>query len=182
MECPACRYLNLPGDDECEECCCSLTHEAAPRAITPIEVSLIEETVERLHPAPAVSISFDTTLSVAIERMREKEIGCLLVTKENGGLCGILTERDLLYKVTEVDLDLDKSLVGDYMTSGPETIQREEPLARALHLMMVGGYRHLPLVDENGRPDGIVSSRDIINFIEFHTHDCADPDANVGSL
>ena len=49
------------------------------------------------------------------------------------------------------------------MTRDPETIRPAHPLAHAVHLMVVGDLRYLPLVDENGRPSGIIDSRDLID-------------------
>jgi CBS domain-containing protein len=51
------------------------------------------------------------------------------------------------------------------MTGDPETTKLEHPLAHAIHRMVVGDHRHLPLVDADGRPAGIVSSRDIVNYL-----------------
>jgi CBS domain-containing protein len=50
------------------------------------------------------------------------------------------------------------------MTSEPETLGPDDMLAVALHKMDVGGYRHLPVV-ENGVPTGIISVRDLIRHI-----------------
>jgi CBS domain-containing protein len=51
------------------------------------------------------------------------------------------------------------------MTPKPETIEPERPLAYALQRMTVGDLRHLPLVDEENRSVGVISSRDIINHL-----------------
>lgn len=166
MHCPVCSHPNLPGADECEECQSSLTQDDVPQATTPIELSLMEESIECLQPAEAVSVSGDTSVMAAIDIMREKGIGCLLVTDEGGRLSGILTERDLLYKVAGEALDLNRCTVARFMTPKPETLQPDQLLACALHHMMVGDYRHLPLTDDHGRPVGIISSHDVISFIE----------------
>jgi CBS domain-containing protein len=50
------------------------------------------------------------------------------------------------------------------MTTSPETVGPDDPLAAALYKMDVGGYRHLPVVAE-GMPIGIISVRDVIRHV-----------------
>ena len=167
MLCPSCGHDNLPGADHCAECQTSLMQEDVPVALirTRIEQSLSEDTVESLRPATAVSVAEDTPLDAAVRIMREKRIGCLLVTDAGGKLSGILTERDLLNKVAGQVDDLARHAVREFMVPRPETVRADELLAYALQRMKVGDHRHLPLVDEEGRPTQIISSRDIINYL-----------------
>ena len=51
------------------------------------------------------------------------------------------------------------------MTADLKTLGRKEALGTAIHLMTGGGYRHLPLVDEDGRLAGVVSARDLILYL-----------------
>jgi CBS domain-containing protein len=51
------------------------------------------------------------------------------------------------------------------MTPDPETLRPDHGIALALNRMTDGGYRHIPLVDAEGRPVGIVAMRDIVRFI-----------------
>jgi CBS domain-containing protein len=167
MLCPCCGHENLPGADHCEECQTSLAHEevSLQEAKTRIARSLGEDTVGCLQHAEVVSVPEDTTLAAAVETMRAKRVGCLLVTDAAGRLAGILTERDMLEKVALEITDLSEHPVRDFMTPDPETIRLDHPLAHALQRMMVGDLRYLPLVDEEGRPTRMVSSRDIIGHI-----------------
>jgi CBS domain-containing protein len=165
----SCGHDNLPGADHCEECHASLTHEDVPlaRIESAIEHSLSQDRVQNLNPAEAISLPEDTSLEVAVRTMREQKIGCLLVTDREGKLSGIFTERDLLYKVAGRTEDLAAHPVRQYMTHRPEVVRGDRLLASALQRMMVGDLRHLPLVDERGRPQKILSSRDIINYVAF---------------
>ncbi|NQT16653.1 MAG: CBS domain-containing protein [Planctomycetes bacterium] len=167
MECPSCGHDNLPGADHCAECQTSLTQEDVPVALirSRIEHSLSEDTIETLHPAAAVSVGEDTPLDEAVGIMRDKKIGCLLVTDSRGKLSGILTERDLLNKVAGRVDDLASHTVREFMALRPETVRADQLLAYALQRMKVGDLRHLPLIDDQGRPKEIISSRDIINYL-----------------
>ena len=78
---------------------------------------------------------------------------------------GIFTERDLLNRVAGKRLDWGSCRVADYMTRGPETLRPDDRIAWALNLMHLGGYRHVPLTDLEGKPIGIVSVKNIVEFI-----------------
>jgi CBS domain-containing protein len=112
----------------------------------------------------AISVPEDTSLDAAIQIMRNKKIGCVLVTDADGKLCGIFTERDVLYKLAGKVDDLAARPVSQYMTPDPEVVQESQLLASALQRMMVGDLRHLPIVDEQGHPTKILSSRDVIGY------------------
>ena len=88
-------------------------------------------------------------------------MGCVLVVDDDR-LTGILTERDLLLKMEGADL---AESVARFMTPDPETLQLDDPIVWALNRMAVGGYRHVPLVDDEGRPVGILSVKDIVHYI-----------------
>ena len=167
MQCPSCGCENLPGADECVECLTSLTQEDVPAAAirSQIEKSLCKDKVATLCPQTAVWVPQDTPLDVAVHMMRQKQIGCLLVTDETGALCGILTERDLINKVVGIVDDLSAETVSPFMTGRPETVQADQLLATALQRMMVSDLRYLPLVDEETHPEEIISSRDIIAYL-----------------
>ncbi len=173
MKCPACGYENLAGADACENCGTSLTQEDVPQAGTKIERSLMEDPVECLQPIRPLTVDTQTSLQDAIQLMRNHGIGCVLITANDGKLTGILTERDLLQKVAGQGLDLGHCVVGDFMSAAPESSKPEHPLGYALQRMIVSDIRYLPIVDDNDRPAGIVSSRDVIAYMakQFQTAD-----------
>jgi CBS domain-containing protein len=167
MLCPGCGHDNLPGADQCAECQTSLTQEDVPTAVirSRIEKSVMEDRVKTLDPVEAISVAEDTTLDAAVQTMRARRIGCVLVTDPSGKLCGILTERDLVTRIAGQVEDLSAHTVSQFMTHRPETVQADQLLASALQSMMVGDLRYLPLVDDEGRPTRILSSRDIIRYL-----------------
>ena len=166
MKCPSCGHQNLPGIDACEQCQTSLTQEDVRKVQTDVERSLMEEQIKSLQPVEPLTVDIGTTLQQAIQIMRNKHIGCVVVTGDAGKLAGILTERDLLQKVAGQHLDHSQCRVEDFMSPAPESSKSEHPLAYALHRMIISDIRYLPLVDENDRPEGIISSRDVIAYIK----------------
>jgi CBS domain-containing protein len=107
----------------------------------------ILEPLRVLNPRSPLSVAPTATLREAVTIMREHHIGCVLVV-EHDRLKGILTERDLLLKMEGAALD---EPVARFMTADPETLELDDPIVWALNRMSVGGYRHVPLVDREGR-------------------------------
>ena len=167
MDCPCCGHDNIPGVDYCEDCGNSLMRADVDRAQMQDRIarSLGEDRVSDLGPLPGVFVSPEAPLTEGLHTMRDKEVGCLLVTNAEGKLVGILTERDLLVRVAAADQDVEKLTIGNVMTDRPDTVQPNHIMAYALHRMMVGNYRYLPLVDENGKPAGIISCSHIIRYL-----------------
>lgn len=106
----------------------------------------------------------ETTVAGAITAMRAAKIGSVLVTK-GGTLTGIFTERDALNRLALGELDPRKTPLSAVMHDRPETLTLDDEIGYALRIMSHGGYRHVPLVDKDGRPVGVVSVRDIVDFI-----------------
>jgi CBS domain-containing protein len=130
-----------------------------------VEDSVLQDPVNALKFRSPVTIPVDGKLGLALDRMVEHRVGALLVVDANGCLVGILTERDYLRKVVGVVADYAHRPLRDYMTPDPETVGADDRMALALQKMDVGGYRHLPVVEEDGRPVGLISVRDVLRHI-----------------
>jgi CBS domain-containing protein len=107
-----------------------------------------------------VTAAADITVAAAARLMKEHRVGAILVVQD-GRLAGIFTERDALFRVIAEGRDPAATRVAEVMTADPRTIAPDRPFGHALHLMYEGGFRHVPVVD-NGRPLGVVSSRDAL--------------------
>lgn len=108
-----------------------------------------------------ISADKNMTVRAACRLMAGNKIGALLVL-EDQKILGIFTERDALNKILAAGLDPDKTLLAQVMASEPQTIRANKPLAYALHMMAEGGFRHVPVVDEDGLAIGMVSARDAL--------------------
>jgi CBS domain-containing protein len=82
-------------------------------------------------------------------------------------LVGIFTERDLMRRVLAPRLPLTVSL-GSCMTAGPVVVRPKDSVATAVRHMEEGGYRHLPVVDEAGKPLGMLSVKRIVHYLAEH--------------
>jgi CBS domain-containing protein len=101
------------------------------------------------------------SVSQATKLMRDKNLGALLVVSD-GRLVGIFTERDALYRVLAEGLDPNVTTLQEVMTADPMTLGPERTYGHALLVMYENGFRHIPVV-ENGRPVGIISSRNAMD-------------------
>ena len=113
---------------------------------------------------PAICVPPTTSVRDAIQRMQDQGVGCVLV-EAAGALVGIFTERDVLTKVVGATLDLDTAPVGSLMTPDPEALRPDDRVQYALNKMTVGGFRHIPLVDDDNRPVGVVSMRNVVDHM-----------------
>ena len=116
--------------------------------------------VEAHMSSDLVTVGRDELLVAAAARMAERRVGAALVL-DGERLVGILTERDVLNAVAAGGVE--SAVVSSWMTHGPETIEPGDTTEHAAVLMIHGGFRHLPVVDE-GRPLGILSIRDLVRI------------------
>lgn len=124
---------------------------------------ILASTVRALEPRPAVCVPETTPIRDAIKLMVERGIGAVLVERDAGAV-GIFTERDVLRRVVLRELDQGRP-VSEVMTRDPETLHADDGIAFALNRMIVGGYRHLPIVDSQGKPMAVLSLREVVSFI-----------------
>jgi CBS domain-containing protein len=136
----------------------------APKALTE---ETLNEPIRLLDPREAVLLGAGATVASAVSTMIEQSTGCVLVV-DSGNLVGILTDRDVVRRVIPLGIPLENARVADHMTPTPDVLTMDDPIAFALNRMAIGSYRHVPLVDADGRPIGIVSVRDIVRFIVDH--------------
>jgi CBS domain-containing protein len=111
-----------------------------------------------------VCVAPGASVREAIERMKEHSVGYVLV-QSGGRLAGIFTERDVLTKIVLQGYDIDEMQVKEVMTPDPEALSPDDKISYALNKMSVGGFRHIPLVDDDGRPVGAVSMRNVVDFM-----------------
>jgi len=109
------------------------------------------------------SINYEENIKAAAEIMKEKKVGSLLVKKDNEYV-GIITERDILYKVVAEGKDIIKTKVGEIMSSPLITIDYNSTVKEALEKFKIHNIRRLVVVDK-GKIIGILTLRSIIGDI-----------------
>lgn len=109
------------------------------------------------------TIRADETLGRAVEELRDRRIGALIVADETGRLEGILSERDIVRKLAETPGQTLPQKVGDIMTRKVETCTPDDQIVSVLKRMSAGRFRHMPVV-EGETPVGMITIGDAINL------------------
>ena len=127
---------------------------------------ILETPIADVKRSAAVTVAPDAPVQRAVDLMRAKKVSAVLVVERSKAkrLVGIFTERDLVNRALPAR-NWSKSRVDKFMTRAPEVLRAKAPLAYAVNKMSVGGFRHVPLVDDAGRPAGILSARDVLDFV-----------------
>lgn len=129
-----------------------------------IKGEILGRRIRLLKPAEAVCLEPGDTVQDAIDLMKEKRIGAILI-KTGGNLEGIFTERDVLMKCVGLGKDFKQMKLTEVMTADPETLSVGDRIAFALNKMHLGGFRHIPVIDNDADCWRIVSVRDIASWI-----------------
>jgi CBS domain-containing protein len=105
-----------------------------------------------------VTVAPDTTVSEAAASMVRARVGSVIVL-QGSFLAGILTERDVLRAAASGE-NLSVSVVSVWMSPDPQAASLDMPAEEAAQIMLLNGFRHLPVLD--GRTVcGVVSIRDL---------------------
>jgi CBS domain-containing protein len=124
------------------------------------------ESVCRLRPTSPLQVTPEQAVMDAIALMRRHHVGCILVC-DGGRLVGLFTERDLMRRVLAAGRPLSVKMA-EVLTPDPVVVAPKESIRAAVRRMEEGGYRHLPVVDDAGRPVGILSVKRIVHYLVEH--------------
>ena len=133
------------------------------------EAVKIDTLISNFDLSKPLIIESGTSLENVLQNMQKTKNNCVL-TLSNEKLNGILTERDILLKVTGKGYDLQLTTIDEFITTNPEYVSIEDPLAYALNKMYVGGFRNVPVINDEMYPVGIISISDIISTIADYFH------------
>jgi len=135
-----------------------------------LSADTFERPISELCKRPVQALDVSATIGDAVRTMQEGRFGAVPITR-NGKLAGIVTERDMLMKVLGRPDEYDKQPVTHIMTPDPDALRAEDDLAYMMNRMHIGGFRHVPVVNDQGEPTHMVSLRDVLAFILDHFAD-----------
>ena len=110
----------------------------------------------------------ETSIPEAAQLMRQYHVGNLVVVDEIDGKrvpVGIVTDRDIVIQIIAPSLDLEDFSVGDIMSPQLVSVQETEGVFETIRLMRTKGIRRIPVVNQKGGLEGIVSADDILDLL-----------------
>ncbi|MBI4161505.1 MAG: CBS domain-containing protein [Acidobacteria bacterium] len=137
-----------------------------PERTRSVQATFHREPIRHLNLTPFPCTPAATSLREAIRLMKERRSATVLVCSASR-LVGIFTERDVLMKIMGKDVDYDAP-VEPFMTPRPQCLGPEDTLAAAIRVMTEGEFRHVPIVDQEGKPLWLLGARDLVDFIAEH--------------
>jgi len=133
--------------------------------------SLLQEPLRTLPSRTPIVLSPQMSVTDAVRVMHTEHRGLVLITQDGTAatkLIGIFTDRDVMNRIVDRGRNPATIALAEVMTTDPESLRPDSTIAWVLNKMAVGGFRHVPIVDEHGRPVFVVSVRDVVEFlVEF---------------
>ena len=116
----------------------------------------VEKTVSKLRPKVPIIAGDDSTVAEVAKLMASKRADAALLVNEDGALSGIITDNDITRRVVSQFVDPTGKCVKDVMTAKPKCVATSDPALDALEMMVDNKFRHLPVLDENGKIVGLL--------------------------
>lgn len=104
----------------------------------------------------------------AAQLMRQFHVGDLVVVDELESKrvpVGIVTDRDMVIQIIAKSLDFNEFCVGDIMSPQLVSVEEKEGVFETIRLMRAKGVRRIPVVNQEGGLEGIVSADDILDLL-----------------
>jgi CBS domain-containing protein len=129
------------------------------------QLHLETETVEHCHPSKPVCARATDSVRDVLRTLQAQRTGVAMICNERR-LVGVFTERDAL-RVLADGANLDMA-VSEVMIRNPVTVRKTDTVGRAISLMSGGGFRRLPIVDENGNVEGVLKVSGLLHYLVEH--------------
>jgi CBS domain-containing protein len=114
--------------------------------------------------AEPAAVCPEATVAEAIRTMLDRRVGAVAVIDDERRVAGIFTERDVLRKLALSRRDPEQTPVRELMTTPVELATAETGSSEALVTMVERHFRHLPVVDRDGRLLGMLSIRNLLEW------------------
>jgi predicted transcriptional regulator len=129
------------------------------------QLHLETETVEHCHPSQALCARPTDSVRSVLRALQGQKTGAAMVCQDRR-LVGVFTERDALRLLADgANLDIP---VAEVMIRNPVTVRKSDTVGRAISLMSGGGFRRLPIVDEQGNVEGVLKVSGLLHYLVEH--------------
>ena len=132
--------------------------------------------ITRLYTRGVIAIPQSTTLKAAAQLMRERHVGCLVVTESppfDDRAIGIVTDRDLVVQAVAAGAPPAETTIAEVMTPDIARIAHDVDAHEALEKMAALGVRRLAVTGPNGSIVGVLSFDDLVDGLAVEVSDLA---------
>ena len=167
LKCPSCGFMNIQGEDRCQQCLHSLMQRdiPLPKKDDKIQTVILTAPISDLLTGKDLLVASTTDSIQKIVNILQKETkDCVLIYKKKK-LVGIISYRDILRRVAGIYEDLSQVKAEAVMTPNPEYVKADDPIAYVVNKMALGGYRHVPVLAPDGTPFSIISIKDVLAYL-----------------
>ena len=116
----------------------------------------------RLAKAPTAVVAPTATVMEAVRKMNDANVGAVAVL-DGGAVQGMFSERDVMLRIVLENKDPQTTMVRDVMSTNVVAIRKDTKVEEAVNLMWERHIRHLPVIREDGKVEGIVEIRNLFH-------------------
>ncbi|MFZ4542164.1 MAG: CBS domain-containing protein [Rickettsiales bacterium] len=124
----------------------------------------IKDRIEFKSKAPVMTFSPDDMVIQAVKAMSEKNYGASVIVDGGNKPIGIVTERDFMRRLLAKGLDANTTPISKIMTSDLKLASEEDQVVEWLRVMSNERFRHLPVVDSQGKLVNLMSQGDFVSY------------------
>ena len=128
---------------------------------------ILNEPVSQLRLRELLTVQSVTTCQEAVELMRKKRLGYVVILDPSGVPLGMFTERTLIHLVLDNPRSLNDPVLR-HMSGRSWRVRKDEPIAKVIEMMESQKIRFLTVVDEQGRAVGVTGQRGVMEFVADH--------------
>ncbi len=151
-----------------------------PAAIGPAELAaatladtvkpLLVSSIETVARSRLVTVPVDALLANVAALLSSSQISLVVVCDESGAAVGVITETILVRQLGYGQADLFSTRAGDVMAQDFTVCQADNSLAEVLTMMHQRGLTHVPVLESDRRPIGVVNARDGLRALLAQGH------------
>ncbi len=130
--------------------------------VCPAEALMNIRQLLKLKGNAVIALRPDSTFRDATDRLARERVGLVVVTDDDGTLCGVVSERDIIRILAE-DEDPTGIRVSSFMTRSVITCDPDDTVRDSIERMTFHDIRHIPIVDRD-LVVGVISIRDVLKF------------------
>ena len=129
------------------------------------EIMLSVESILPVAKQRLITVSVDEQLTEAAKLLTDTHRALLVACVGSGAMAGVVTKTDVVRQVACCHGDLSKAKIGAVMTKAVTSCHKEDDLHGVLGTMKARGFVHIPVIDLQSRPIGVVNARDALQAL-----------------